>query len=119
MRHNIESIKSKARILLLWVDEAEQVSEAAWSIAIPTVREEGAEIWVTWNPGRKKSARHKRFRLDPPPDSKIIELNWRYNPWFPSTLNKTRLHDLDKRPDQYDHLWEGGFVTVVGGAYYA
>ena len=24
-----------------------------------------------------------------------------------------------KRPDQYEHVWEGDFVTVVAGAYYA
>jgi phage terminase large subunit len=66
LRHNLDSVKSKAQILLLWVDEAEPVSEKAWSKAIPTVREEGAEIWVTWNPERKNSATHKRFRENPP-----------------------------------------------------
>lgn len=119
LRHNLESVKSKARILLLWVDEAEPVSETAWMTAIPTVREEGAEIWITWNPKRKNSATHKRFRENPPDGAKIIELNWRDNPWFPSTLEKTRLEDKQKRPDQYEHVWEGGFVTVVEGAYYA
>jgi len=119
LRHNLESIKSKSRIRLLWVDEAEPVSEGAWAKAIPTVREDGSEIWVTWNPERKKSATHKRFRADPPKDSKIIELNWRDNPWFPKTLEKTRLEDQEKRPDQYEHVWGGDFVTVVDGAYFA
>jgi phage terminase large subunit len=119
LRRNLDSIKSKARIRLLWVDEAEPVSETAWSKAIPTVREDGSEIWVTWNPERRKSATHKRFREEAPPDSKIVELNWRDNPWFPETLNKTRLWDLEKRPDQYDHIWEGEFVTIAEGAYYA
>lgn len=119
LRHNLDSVKSKARIRLLWVDEAEPVSEAAWKKAIPSVREEGSEIWVTWNPERKKSATHKRFREDPPDGAKIVELNWRDNPWFPSNLNAKRLEDLKKRPDQYDHIWEGGFVTIVDGAYYA
>lgn len=119
LRHNLDSIKSKARIRLLWVDEAEPVSETAWSKAIPTVREEGSEIWVTWNPERKKSATHKRFREDPPAGSKIVELNWRDNPWFPDILNRTRLEDKSKRPDQYDHVWEGDYVTVVDGAYFA
>lgn len=119
LRHNLDSIKSRARIRLLWVDEAEPVSESAWMKAIPTVREDGAEIWVTWNPERNKSATHKRFRLDPPADSKIVELNWRDNPWFPDFLDKTRLEDKDKRPDQYEHIWEGDFVTVMEGAYYA
>jgi len=119
LRHNLSSIKSKAKILLLWVDEAEPVSELAWSTAIPTVREEGAEIWVTWNPARKKSATHKRFRESPPEDSKIVQMNWRDNPWFPSTLKKTLAEDKAKRPDQYKHIWEGDFVTAVDGAYYA
>lgn len=119
LRHNLDSIKSKSRIRLLWVDEAEPVSETAWMKAVPTVREDGAEIWVTWNPERKNSATHKRFRLDPPADCKIVEMNWRDNPWFPSTLQKTRLEDQTKRPDQYEHVWEGDFVTVIEGAYYA
>lgn len=119
LRHNLDSIKSKSRIRLLWVDEAEPVSEKAWAKAVPTVREEGAEIWVTWNPERKNSATHKRFRQDPPKESKIVEMNWRDNPWFPGTLDKTRLEDQEKRPDQYEHVWEGDFVTVVDGAYYA
>jgi len=119
LRHNLDSIKSKARIRLLWVDEAEPVSETAWQKAIPTVREDGSEIWVTWNPERKKSATHKRFRADPPSGAKIVELNWQDNPWFPAILNKTRLEDKEKRPDQYDHVWGGEFVSIVDGAYYA
>jgi len=119
LRHNIESVKSKARIRLLWVDEAEQVSEYAWSITIPTVREEGAEIWVTWNPDRKKSATHLRFRANPPEGAKIAELNWTDNARFPSTLNRTRLDDQKNRPDQYEWIWNGAFRSVVEGAYYA
>lgn len=119
LRHNLDSIKSKARIRLLWVDEAEPVSETAWHKAINTVREEGSEVWVTWNPERKKSATHKRFRVDPPSEAKIISLNWRDNPWFPKNLDKKRLDDQAKRADQYEHIWEGAFVTVVEGAYFA
>jgi phage terminase large subunit len=118
LRHNLDSIKSKSRIRLLWVDEAEPVSETAWHKADNTVREEGAEVWVTWNPERKNSATHKRFRENRPPESRIVELNWRDNPWFPKTLDKKRLADQEKRPDQYAHIWEGDFATAVEGAYY-
>ncbi|MGY3535405.1 PBSX family phage terminase large subunit [Bradyrhizobium sp. USDA 4452] len=119
LRHNLDSIKSKARILLLWVDEAETVSDDAWSITIPTVREENAEIWVTWNPASKKSATHKRFRLNPPEGAKIIELNWQDNPFFPAILNKTRLDDLKNRSEEYEWVWNGAFRTFVKGAYYS
>lgn len=119
LRYNLDSVKSKARIRLLWVDEAEPVTDTAWEKAIPSVREEDAEIWVTWNPESRRSATHKRFRENPPPRSKIVEINWRDNPWFPGVLNRKRLADLEQRPDSYDHIWEGGFRQVQEGAYFS
>lgn len=116
---NIDSVKSKSRILLCWVDEAEPVTEDAWQKLIPTLREEDSELWVTWNPERKNSATHKRFRLASDPRMKIAELNWRDNPWFPDILDRTRLKDMAERPDSYAHIWEGDFVTVAEGAYFA
>lgn len=116
---NIDSVKSKSRILLCWVDEAEPVTEEAWQKLIPTLREEDSELWVTWNPERKNSATHKRFRLASDPRMKLVELNWRDNPWFPAILDRTRLKDMTERPDSYAHVWEGDFVTVAEGAYFA
>jgi phage terminase large subunit len=118
LRHNIDSIKSKARILILWVDEADPVSEACWRKVIPTVREQDTEIWVTWNPEIKGSATDVRFRLDPPNNSKIVEMNWRDNPWFTGTLDLERLEDKEKRPHNYEHVWEGGYLEVKESAYY-
>lgn len=116
---NINSIKSKARILLCWVDEAEPVTEEAWLKLVPTLREEDSELWVTWNPERKTSATHKRFRESKDPLMKVAEMNWRDNPWFPSILERKRLKDKQDRTDSYEHIWEGDFVTAVAGAYYA
>jgi phage terminase large subunit len=116
---SLDSIKSKARIKLLWVDEAEPVSADAWEKAIPSVREHDSEVWVTWNPESKRSATHERFRVNPPNGAKIVELNWKDNPWFPAVLDGERLEDLEKRPDSYEHIWEGGFKTATKGAYYA
>ena len=104
LRRNLDSIKSKARILLAWVDEAETVSDTAWSKLIPTVREHESEIWVTWNPESKESATHKRFRQDPPETAKIVEMNYMDNPWFPEVLDQERLLDQEKRPEAYDHI---------------
>ena len=53
LRRSLESIKSKARILLAWVDEAEQVSGKAWNLLIPSVREVDSEVWITYNPESK------------------------------------------------------------------
>jgi phage terminase large subunit len=116
---NIDSIKSKSRILLGWVDEAEPVTDPAWTKLIPTLREEDSELWVTWNPERKTSATHKRFREAKDPRFKVAQINWRDNPRFPAKLERDRKSDLRDRPDQYDHIWEGDFVTAISGAYFA
>ncbi len=116
---SIESIKSKSRILLCWVDEAEPVTDEAWTTLIPTLREDGCELWVTWNPKSKRSATHKRFRENTDPRYKFAEVNWRDNPRFPPVLERQRERDLAQRPEQYDHIWEGGFADYIDGAYYA
>lgn len=120
---NINSVKSKGRILLCWVDEAEPVTENAWQILEPTLREEGedwnAELWVTWNPVRKTSPVESRFRFSQDKLVKGVELNWRDNPKFPAKLERQRLRDLEERPDQYPHIWDGEYATAIAGAYYA
>lgn len=110
LRHNIDSIKSKARVLILWVDEAEPVSQTAWDKIMPTVREEGSEIWVTWNPEREGSPTDDLFRKNPPPDSVIVEVNWEDNPWFPSVLHEQMEWDRARDPAKYAHIWGGGYL---------
>ncbi|HEK0789420.1 TPA: PBSX family phage terminase large subunit [Proteus mirabilis] len=111
LRHNLDSIKSKARILIAWIDEAESVSEIAWSKLIPTVREEGSEVWVTWNPEIDGSATDKRFRKNPPSNAIIVEMNHGDNPWFPSVLEEERLNDQTRLdPNTYAWIWEGAYL---------
>ena len=102
LRRSLDSIKSQSRILIAWVDEAEQVSGRAWDLLLPTVREEdkslgfSSEVWVTWNPESKYSATHERFRVNFPSDSKIVQMNYYDNPWFPDVLEAQRLEDKEK-----------------------
>ncbi|MEJ2800622.1 phage terminase large subunit [Comamonadaceae bacterium PP-2] len=110
LRHNIDSLKSKARILIAWVDEAESVSETAWIKLAPTVREQGSEIWVTWNPEKDGSPTDQRFRKTPPEQSRIVELNYTDNPWFPDVLDQERRGDQARLDDQtYAWIWDGAY----------
>ncbi|MEQ5307956.1 PBSX family phage terminase large subunit [Providencia huaxiensis] len=111
LRHNLDSIKSKARILIAWVDEAESVSEIAWTKLAPTVREAGSEIWVTWNPERDGSATDKRFRKNHPDNAVVVEMNYDDNPWFPSVLEDERLNDQARLDSAtYAWIWEGAYL---------
>lgn len=117
-KKTILSLKSKAKILLLWADEAEPITDKAWDIVIPTLRQEDSELWVTWNPARRNSATDRRFRQTKDPRMKVVEMNWRDNPWWPDILERQRLRWLKSDPDGYDHVWEGGYATSVKGAYF-
>lgn len=109
---NVDSVKSKARVKLGWVDEAEPVTETAWAKLIPTLREDDSELWVTWNPEKSDSPTHKRFRETTDARTKVVEMNWRDNPWFPDVLDRVRRKDAKERPDTYHHVWEGDFLNV-------
>lgn len=117
LRHNLDSIKSKARIVGNWTDEAETVSEVAWRKLVNTLREEGdgwiAENWISYNPESSESATHRRFAADPAADSVVTDVNWSDNPWFPGVLNAARLEDQRLRPETYEHVWEGAFLTLT------
>ncbi|MDW0694738.1 phage terminase large subunit [Mannheimia haemolytica] len=114
LRHNLDSIKSKARILIAWIDEAETVSETAWRKLIPTVRENNSEIWVTWNPENRGSATDTRFRQNPPENSCIIEMSYQDNPWFPDVLEQERLNDKQRLDDAtYRWIWDG-LPRIIG-----
>lgn len=113
LRHNLDSIKSKARILIAWIDEAETVSEIAWRKLIPTVREDNSEIWMTWNPENRGSATDIRFRVNPPENSCIVEMNYQDNPWFPDVLEQERLNDKQRLDDAtYRWIWEGDYLEA-------
>lgn len=118
--YTAESVKSLEKFKRAWWEEAQTATQHSLNLLRPTIREEGSEIWASWNP---------RFEDDPidimlrgpvkPTGAVVVKANWSDNPWFPKVLDQERLDCLNGSPDQYDHIWDGGYVTVVEGAYYA
>lgn len=117
--HTAESIKSLEGFDRAWIEEAQTLSERSLTLLRPTIRKEGSEIWASWNPRRKTDAIDRFLRHGAPEGSVVIEANWRDNPWFPQVLEAERKHDLEHYPDRYEHIWEGAYVTVFEGAYFA
>ena len=118
--HTAESIKSLEGYGRAWVEEAQTLSSRSLSLLRPTIRAEGSELWFSWNPRRKTDPVDVMFRAGTPPTGAIVvRANWNNNPWFPSVLEQERQDCLKLNPDQYDHIWEGGYATVIDGAYFA
>jgi phage terminase large subunit len=118
--HTAESIKSLEGFKRAWVEEAQTLSARSLNLLRPTIRAPGSELWFTWNPRLKTDAVDVMFRAgDPPTGSVVVKANWGDNPWFPAELEQERKDCFIQQPDQYEHIWEGGYVTVAEGAYYA
>lgn len=110
LRNNIQSVKSLAKIDICIVEEAEDITEDAWEVLEPTIREPKSEIWVVWNPKTKKSATDTRFRRNPPPRSAVVRLNYTDNPFFPAELEEQRQHaKLVMPPAKYAWIWDGAY----------
>lgn len=118
--HTSESIKSYEGFDVAWVEEAQTVSAKSLNLLRPTIRSPCSELWFSWNPRRKQDAVDAMFRsAETPTDSVIVRANWDSNKWFPAELEQERLDCMRQQPDQYEHIWNGDYVTVAEGAYYA
>lgn len=118
--HTSESIKSYEGFDVAWVEEAQTVSERSLNLLRPTIRTPGSELWFSWNPRRAVDAVDAMLRgKDLPTNAQVIEANWDANPWFPAELEQERQDCLRQQPDQYEHIWNGDYITVSEGAYFA
>ena len=107
LRHNATEIKSLEGVDICWVEEGQSVSKESWDLLIPTIRKQGSEIWISFNPGRPDDETYKRFVLEPPDDAVVVKVGYQDNPWFPETLRREMEYCRRVSPDDYRHIWEG------------
>jgi phage terminase large subunit len=118
-QQDVHKIKSLEGADVVWVEEAQAVSERSWSILTPTIRKPGSEIWVTFNPELDTDPTYQRFVVNPPEGAAVVTINWNDNPWFPVELERER-QDLKRRDQEaYENVWEGRCRRSVEGAVYA
>lgn len=118
--HTAESIKSLEGMDVAWVEEGQTLSARSWRMLRPTIRKPASEIWASWNPRLRTDPVDEFFRANTNDADVIsVQANWRENPWFPEVLETERQRDLKNDPEGYGHTWDGDYVTVMAGAYYA
>jgi len=118
--YTADSIKSLEGFKRGWWEEAHTATAHSLQLYRPTLRAEGAERWFSWNPRRKTDPVDLLFRgPEKPTDCVSVFVNWRDNAFWTEELEQERLDSLRINPDQYRHVWEGEYVTVIEGAYYA
>jgi phage terminase large subunit len=107
LHHNVREIKSTEGVDICWVEEAQVVSKDSWEVLDPTIRKEGAQIWVSMNTGVVDDPMYQFFVVNTPPGALVRKVGWQDNPYFPATLDKKRRHMGLVDPDAYENVWEG------------
>lgn len=107
LRHNATEIKSFEGVDYCWVEEAQKVSQESWDVLRPTIRKEGSEIWISFNPGTPHDPTWSEFVVNPPQGALVRKVTYRDNPWFTSALEAERLDCFFNDPDKYNWIWEG------------
>lgn len=119
LKNNISNVKSYEGVDICWVEEAQSVSKSSWNVLIPTIRKEGSEIWISFNPELETDETYQRFVVNPPEDTISININWSDNPWFPETLRKEKDALKERDFESYNQVWEGMCRQTVDGAIFA
>jgi phage terminase large subunit len=101
-------IKSTSGVDICFVEEAEKVSSESWNFLTPTIRNEGSEIWVSFNPNDKNDPTYKMFVANPLPDTIAVKVNYYDNPYFDkSPIKNEMLYDREHNPELYKNKWLG------------
>lgn len=119
LRHNITKIKSFEGADIVWCEEAQTISKTSWDVLIPTIRKEGSEIWLTFNPSLESDETYQRFVANPQKTALVQKVNWSDNPWFPDVLRQEKDSLKEKDPDAYLTIWEGHCRQTLDGAIFA
>jgi len=106
IRRNIEEIKGFEGADIGWIEEGEGLTAEQWKIIEPTLRKEGAQAWILYNP-RFVTDFVETFRSRPEDGILVRQINYDENPYLSNTaLRKIERMKRDD-PDEYNHIYRG------------
>jgi len=107
IERNIDEIKSFEGCDVLWIEEAHNLTEEQWNILEPTIRKEGSEVWISFNPRLITDFVWQRFVVKPPPSTIARMINYTENPFISNTLLKAIEATKGEDFEQYQHIYLG------------
>jgi phage terminase large subunit len=112
LKSNANSIASLEGVDIVWIEEANKVSDESWDYLIPTIRTPGSEIWITFNPDSADDPAYKRFILTKRNNAIVKKIHYSDNPFFPDELKEEMEFDRISNHDKYMWTWEGNTREV-------
>jgi phage terminase large subunit len=107
LARNIDEIKSIEGIDILWSEESHLLTKAQWDILEPTIRAEGSQCWIIFNPRLVTDFVWKRFVVDPPKNTLVQEINYTNNPFLSKTMLDIIEECRNEDEEDYNHKYLG------------
>ena len=107
LARNVEEIKSIVEIDVLWIEEAQSLTEEMWKVLYPTLRKEHSEIWIVFNPRLITDFVYTRFVVNPPNDCLVRFINYDENPFLSETSKATIAALKEENYEEYLHVYGG------------
>jgi len=106
IHRDIAEIKGFEGANIGWIEEGEGLTKEQWSVIEPTIRAEGAECWILYNP-RLVDDYIETFRHDPDNGVIVHQINYDRNPFLSNTMLRKieRLKEQDY--EEYEHIYLG------------
>lgn len=107
IERNTDEIKSFEGADVLWIEEAHNLTKEQWQVLEPTIRKEGSEIWVSFNPKLATDFIYQRFVVNPPPSTIVRLINYDENAFLSETARSVIDAMRDESPEDYEHVYKG------------
>jgi phage terminase large subunit len=104
---DIMQLKSMEGVDILWIEEGHALTKEQWEILEPTIRKEGSQVWLIFNPNLATDFAYQRFVVNPPPDTIVRLINFNENPFLSSTIKKVIAAAEAEDPDDFAHIYLG------------
>lgn len=116
LKHNVNQIKSFEALDGVWVEEAANVSKHSWEVVLPTIRKEGSEIWVSYNPQLDSDDTHRRWALYPPPGAVVVKTSYLDNRWLSNSSMIKIEHLRATDPIAFRTIYDGETRSALEGS---
>lgn len=104
---NLNDIKGTEGVDICWIEEGEGLTEDQWAIIDPTIRKQGSEIWLIWNPNLETDFVQTKLPKLLGDKCIIRHINYTENPFLSESAREKaeRLKAIDI--DSYNHIYLG------------
>jgi phage terminase large subunit len=119
-KESVDNIKSIPNLSKVWVEEAHNVSAGSIDKLDPTVREDGSQIFWSFNPESESDPVYKKIVEPADEDTFVMKINsYDVESFVSDKLKKKREKMKTENPELFRHIWMGEPLTAAAGSIFA